>query len=78
MVPFAVGGMAAWAVVGLVLVGFRPHLVEHGHEEWLWICLAGFLWGIPGLAVMIRHDRNRRRRLAGARSGAAEAGAKRA
>ncbi|SBV28438.1 Protein of unknown function [Micromonospora krabiensis] len=67
MVPFALAGMAAWAVVGLVLlVFFRDWLTEHDHRNWLWICLAGFLWGFPGLAVMMRHDANRRRRRAAA------------
>jgi hypothetical protein len=62
MVPFAIGGMVVWAVVGLVLLPFRDTLDAHGHGDWLAICLAGFLWGFPGLAVMIRHDANRRRR----------------
>jgi hypothetical protein len=62
MVPFAVGGLIAWAVAGLVLLLFRDWLAEHDHTDWLWICLAGFLLGFPGLAVMIRHDANRRRR----------------
>ncbi|HEX6872395.1 MAG TPA: DUF2530 domain-containing protein [Micromonosporaceae bacterium] len=64
MVPFALGGMAAWAIVGLILLGFRSDLVAQGREDWLWICLAGFLLGIPGLLTMLRHDANRRRRLA--------------
>jgi Protein of unknown function (DUF2530) len=58
MVPFALGGMAAFAVAGLVL------LAVGGHHNWLWICLAGFLSGIPGLLTMLRHDANRRRRRA--------------
>jgi len=62
-VPFALGGMAIWAVVGLVLLlGFRDTLSAHGHTDWLWICLAGFLAGIPGLLTMITHDRHRRER----------------
>ena len=64
MVPFAVGGMVAWAVVGLVLLLFRDRLAAHGHTDWLWICLAGFLWGFPGWYVMIRHDRHRAARRA--------------
>jgi hypothetical protein len=64
MVPFAVGGIVAWAIAGLVLLGFRGTLAEHGHESWLSICLAGFLIGFPGLAVMLKHDANRRRRRA--------------
>jgi hypothetical protein len=59
MVPFAVGGLVVWAVAGLVLLFFRGWLAEHGHTDWLWICLAGFLVGLPGLAVMIRHDSRR-------------------
>jgi uncharacterized membrane protein len=63
MVPFAVGGIVAWAVIGLVLwLFFRDWLADHGHTGWLWTCLAGFLWGFPGLAVMIRHDARRRAR----------------
>ena len=63
MVPCAVGGIVAWALVGLVLlVFFRDWLAAHGHTDWLHICLAGFLLGFPGLAVMVRHDANRRAR----------------
>ncbi len=58
-VPFAIGGMVVWAVVGLVLLPFRDTLSAHGHTDWLWICLAGFLLGFPGWIVMIRHDRRR-------------------
>lgn len=65
MVPFALGGIALWVIAGLVLLGFRPALVEQGREHWLSICLAGALLGLPGLAVMLVHDRNRRRRRAG-------------
>jgi hypothetical protein len=65
MVPFTLGGMAAWAVTGLVLLPFRATLEANGDGEWLAICLAGFLLGIPGLAMMLRHDANRRRRSAG-------------
>ncbi|MGW0432312.1 DUF2530 domain-containing protein [Micromonospora sp. NPDC003197] len=65
MVPFAIAGITAWAVAGLVLlIFFRDWLTEQGHENWLWTCLAGFLLGFPGLAVMLRHDANRRRRRA--------------
>lgn len=57
MVPFALGGMAAWLVALLVVLPFRDT-----HESWFWICVAGFLWGIPGLLTMIRYDARRRRR----------------
>jgi hypothetical protein len=59
MVPFALGGMAAWIVAGLVV------LIAGGPDRWLWICLAGLLLGLPGLAIMLRHDANRRRRREG-------------
>jgi len=62
MVPFALAGIAIWAVIGLVLLAFRGSLRAHGHEEWLRICLAGIAVGIPGLLTMLRHDANRRRR----------------
>ncbi len=66
MVPFALAGMVAWAVACLVLLSSSATgSTEHGHQDWLWTCLAGFLWGFPGLAVMMRHDANRRRRRAG-------------
>lgn len=63
MVPFAVAGLVIWAVAGLVLYAFcHDWLVATHRENWLHICLAGFLVGIPGLITMIRHDANRRRR----------------
>ncbi|HZN20436.1 MAG TPA: DUF2530 domain-containing protein [Micromonosporaceae bacterium] len=63
MVPLAVAGIAAWAVAGLALLALGAP------QSWLWTCLAGFLWGFPGLLVMLRHDaaRRERRRGAGAR-----------
>ena len=64
MVPFAVGGIVVWVIVGLVLLVNRDALVEQGREEWLTICLAGALLGLPGLVTMIVHDRNRARRRA--------------
>jgi Protein of unknown function (DUF2530) len=66
MVPFAVVGTAAWAVAGLVLLGFRGWLSDHGHTDWLWTCLAGVLLGLVGTAFMIRHDAIRARRRAAA------------
>jgi hypothetical protein len=58
MVPFALGGMAAFALAALIV------WLAGGPDEWLWVCLSGFLLGIPGLLVMLRHDSNRRRRRA--------------
>jgi hypothetical protein len=57
-VPFAVGGMAAWLIAWLVTyLAFRDD-----HPSWPSICIAGFVLGIPGLAIMIVHDRHRRQR----------------
>jgi len=67
MVPFAITGIAAWAVLGLALLPFHGWLARHGHTNWLWTCLAGFLLGFAGLAVMIVHDRHRRVRRAAER-----------
>jgi hypothetical protein len=64
MVPFAVGGLVIFAVAGLSLLPFRGWLAAHGHTDWLWICVAGFLVGLVGLATMVRHDAQRRRRRA--------------
>ncbi|WP_236047979.1 DUF2530 domain-containing protein [Paractinoplanes ovalisporus] len=58
MVPFAVGGLAAFAVAALIV------WLADGPDRWLQICIAGFLAGIPGLITMIVHDRHRRRRRA--------------
>jgi drug/metabolite transporter (DMT)-like permease len=67
MVPFAVVGIALWALAGLALLPFHGWLSRHGHTNWLGICLAGFLLGFVGLAVMLVHDRNRRARRAAER-----------
>ena len=58
MVPFALCGIAAFVVAGVVL------LLAGAPESWLWTCLAGVLCGIPGLLTMLRHDANRKRRRA--------------
>jgi hypothetical protein len=59
MVPFALAGIGVWAIVALVLIPFRDT-----HGDWLRISIAGVLVGIPGLAMMLVHDANRRRRRA--------------
>jgi hypothetical protein len=60
MVPFAVVGIVVWAALGLLLLAFHGWVSAHGHSRWLWTCLAGVLWGLPGLYVMYRHDHRRR------------------
>jgi hypothetical protein len=64
MVPIALAGLGAFVLAGLVGLLFRGRLAEQGHTGWLWVCLAGFLVGLPGLATMIRHDVHRRARRA--------------
>lgn len=64
MVPFAVGGMIVWVVALVILLPMRSSLAAHGHEDWITICWVGLLLGLPGLALMARHDANRRRRRA--------------
>lgn len=66
MVPFAVTGIVLWAVIGLGLLPFQGWLSRHGHTTWLWTCLAGFLLGFVGLALMLVHDKHRRARRAAA------------
>ncbi|MFI5494403.1 DUF2530 domain-containing protein [Actinoplanes sp. NPDC051859] len=58
MVPFALSGIASFALAGVIL------LVADAPDAWLWTCLSGLLLGIPGLLTMIRHDAHRRRRRA--------------
>jgi hypothetical protein len=64
MVPFVVGGLIVWLIVAVILAALHTSLDEHGRGEWLRISIAGFLVGLPGLALMLVHDRNRRRRRA--------------
>ncbi|HCT75550.1 MAG TPA: DUF2530 domain-containing protein [Micromonosporaceae bacterium] len=56
MVPYAVAGIIAFALAGLGI------WIAGGPGRWVQICVAGVLWGLVGLAAMIRHDRNRRSR----------------
>jgi hypothetical protein len=58
MVPFAVGGLAGFAIATLIV------WLADGPDRWLETCIAGFFVGIPGLITMIVHDRHRRRRRA--------------
>jgi len=64
MVPFAAVGIVIWAVLALVFWALHGQLRDAGHGSWLPIAVAGFLWGFPGLATMLVHDRNRKRRRA--------------
>lgn len=54
MVPYAIGGIVAFTIAALII------WIAGGPTPWLQICVAGALWGIPGLLTMIVHDRNRK------------------
>jgi hypothetical protein len=62
MLPFAVAGTVSWLVLGLVLLALRSTLAQGGNTEWITICFTGAGLGVAGIAIMARHDRNRRRR----------------
>ena len=64
MVPFVLVGMGIWGLIALVLLPFRDELAANGHGDWIRICVAGILVALPGLVLMIIHDRNRGRRRA--------------
>src|SRR4051794_15359821 len=57
MVPFVAVGLAIWAILALMLLPFRDSLAANGHGNWIRICVAGFLVALPGLGLMIVHDR---------------------
>jgi uncharacterized membrane protein len=58
MVPFAVGGMLAFALAAVIC------WLAGAPDRWWQTCVAGVIVGIPGLITMIRHDAHRRRRRA--------------
>ena len=65
MVPFVLVGMAIWALLALVLLPFRDQLAAQRARE-LDLDLRGRhpRRRCPASALMIVHDRNRRRRRA--------------
>jgi uncharacterized protein with PQ loop repeat len=65
MVPFVLTGMAVWLVLAILCLIFKDTLDAQGRGQWLSICVAGFVVAIPGLGLMIIHDRNRARRRPG-------------
>ena len=50
-------GTVIWFVAFVALLPFWSWLGDHGHRIWLWTCLAGWVLGLLGLAVMSRHRR---------------------
>jgi hypothetical protein len=53
-VRIVIGGTILWSVAFLVLLPFHARLVAHGHELWLWTCLAGAGLGPLGLPACYR------------------------
>jgi hypothetical protein len=53
-------GTGLWFVGFVVLLPFYGWLGRHDHRVWLWTCLAGWLLGLAGLAIMRRHRREGR------------------
>jgi hypothetical protein len=53
-------GIAMWFVAFLVLLPFYGWLGDHGHRVWLWTCLAGWILGLIGYAILGRHRREGR------------------
>jgi hypothetical protein len=50
-------GTLLWFVAFVVLLPFWSPLGQHDHRIWLWTCLAGWVLGLIGLAIMERHRR---------------------
>jgi hypothetical protein len=50
-------GTALWFVAFLGLLPFYGWLGDHHHRVWLWTCLAGWVLGLLGSAIMMRHRR---------------------
>ena len=50
-------GTALWFVAFVVLLPFYDWLGTHHHRLWLWTCLAGWVLGLLGLLIMVRHRR---------------------
>jgi hypothetical protein len=48
-------GTALWFVAFVVLLPFYGWLGRHHHRIWLWTCLAGWILGIIGWSIMLRH-----------------------
>jgi uncharacterized membrane protein YfcA len=55
-------GTAVFFVAFVVLLPFSARLRAHGHEIWLWTCLAGWLLGILGILLSVKHRREGRTR----------------
>ncbi|MDT4914743.1 MAG: hypothetical protein QOC66_3871 [Pseudonocardiales bacterium] len=50
-------GTGIWFLAFVALLPFWSWLGDHGHRIWLWTCLAGWVLGLVGSAIMLRHRR---------------------
>lgn len=48
-------GIGLWFLAFVVLLPFYGWLGRHDHRIWLWTCLAGWILGLIGYAIMSRH-----------------------
>ncbi|HET6876962.1 MAG TPA: DUF2530 domain-containing protein [Jatrophihabitans sp.] len=53
-------GTILWFVAFVALLPFYDWLGRHDHRIWLWTCLAGWVLGIIGSLLMMRHRREGR------------------
>jgi hypothetical protein len=53
-------GTVLWFLAFVALLPFWGWLGRHGHHVWLWTCLAGWLLGLLGLAIVVKHRREGR------------------
>jgi hypothetical protein len=50
-------GTVLWFIAFVALLPFYGWLGDHHHRIWLWTSLAGWVLGLLGLAIMVRHRR---------------------
>lgn len=53
-------GTTLWFIAFVALLPFYGWLGRHDHRIWLWTCLAGWVLGIIGLLLIMRHRREGR------------------
>jgi MFS family permease len=53
-------GTAMFFVAFIVLLPFYGWLGDHHHRLWLWTALAGWVLGIIGWSIMVKHRREGR------------------
>lgn len=53
-------GTALFFIAFIAMLPFYGWLGEHDHRIWLWTALAGWVLGIVGSMIMVRHRRTGR------------------